>query len=236
MIRIVLNSSRQQEIRILKEQFREQAAYQTDETLEIHDFEAQELLAAFVETGELLDVICMDVTMPKAVSFCETVRERCPGSFLVLIATGNISPVTYMKPTIMASSLLLRPFGEDEARTVASELIRLIETAKDSSDEALVVKTKDGKSRIPYSAIRYMESREKKIYACTAVKEYSFYSTIEQMEEELPGNFVRCHRSYIVNQDCIENVQLSKGILILTGDIYIPVSRKYKNVLKEYMS
>lgn len=236
MIRIVLNSSRQQEIRILKEQFREQVAYQTDEALEIHDFEAQELLAAFVQTGELLDVVCMDITIPKAVSLCEMIRKICPHSFLILIATGSISPVTYMKPTIMASSLLLRPFGKEEAGTVASELIRLIEMAKVGSEEVLVVKTKDGKSRIPYSAIRYMESREKKIYACTAVREYSFYSTIEQMEEELPRNFVRCHRSYIVNRECIENVQLSKGILILAGDIYIPVSRKYKNILKEYMS
>lgn len=221
---------------MLKEQFGEQVAYQTDENMEISSFLSEEAMNLFLESGEIPDIACMDITEPKSISLCEKLRILYPTSFLVLIATMKISPVTYLKPTIMASALLLRPLETERVRDMAKTLIHMLDRAENDTDEVLIVRTKDGKNRIPYASILYIESREKKIYICTAAREYGFYGTIEQLEAELPQGFLRCHRSYIVNKSCVENVQISKGSLILTGDIYIPVSRKYKAVLKEYLS
>ncbi|NDI99304.1 LytTR family transcriptional regulator [Flavobacterium sp. LaA7.5] len=49
---------------------------------------------------------------------------------------------------------------------------------------------------------------------------------ISEIVEELPPNFVKCHRSYIVNTNYIETSS-SKGI-ILTNKEQIPVSRNFK--------
>lgn len=45
------------------------------------------------------------------------------------------------------------------------------------------------------------------------------------MMKKLPANFVRVHRSYVVNVNYIENVL--NGVLILKSD-KIPFSRNYK--------
>lgn len=235
MIQIVLGSRDKREIVLLVENFKEQTAMQTDESMRCYSFLTLEEVLQFLKKKELLDIICMDITWPCAIEACEHIRKICPSVHMVLIAVPELSPVTYMKPTIMASSLLLRPLEQEDVDRVSRELIRLIAAEETSPEEAMVVKTRDGRNRIPYDSIMYVESREKKICVCTEAREYCFYGTIEQMNEELPEGFIRCHRSYIVNQSFIEGFQLTKGILNLGNGIVIPVSRKYKNVLKEYM-
>ncbi len=236
MIRIALNSSREKEYSLLTHSFREQVAFQTDEMLEILKLATLKEALKLTETEELLDILCMDVTVPQAIPACEQLRKRYPESLLIVIATEDISPVTYLKPTIMAAALLLRPLEDRAVKETAGLLVTMLQDGEKKEENILVIKTQEGKSRIPYSSILYLESRDKKLYVCTATREYGFYSTIEQMERELPEHFLRCHRSYIVNRLRIENVQLSRGLLTLQGDIDIPVSRKYKKAVKEYMT
>lgn len=63
-------------------------------------------------------------------------------------------------------------------------------------------------------------------------------NTIKNMETQLQSTvLIRCHRSFIVNSDLIENVEGNAQGLRLTlknlKDFEVPVSRKYIPVLKE---
>ena len=49
---------------------------------------------------------------------------------------------------------------------------------------------------------------------------------ISEILEELPPNFVKCHRSYIVNKNYIKS-NTYKSITLQTGE-EIPVSRSFK--------
>ncbi|NER13085.1 hypothetical protein GWK08_06520 [Leptobacterium flavescens] len=50
---------------------------------------------------------------------------------------------------------------------------------------------------------------------------------LSQISEELPPNFIRCHRSYIVNRNFIK--QINAESLVLINKIIIPLSRSYKD-------
>lgn len=50
-----------------------------------------------------------------------------------------------------------------------------------------------------------------------------------QIKEELPPNFIQCHRSYLVNSNFIK--QRSYNALTLMEKTNIPVSRSFKNEL-----
>ena len=56
----------------------------------------------------------------------------------------------------------------------------------------------------------------------------SGYGKLDEIQEKLPEQFIRCHQSYIVN---IEKIQFLSGKeIILDDDTVIPVSRnKYKD-------
>ena len=87
----------------------------------------------------------------------------------------------------------------------------------------------------PYSQIYYIEVRGKKIFIRLKEKEYSKYDSMEHVMEELPDQFIRCHRSYTVNKEYIVGIRLSNNLIMLEDDIIVPLSRRYKADMKAYM-
>ena len=90
-----------------------------------------------------------------------------------------------------------------------------------------------GETIKPYNKIYYLESREKKIVLGTEFEELSFYGTLDCLEKKLPSGFIRCHRSFIISADKISSVKLSCNTVSLTNGSIIPVSRTYKNTVRE---
>lgn len=84
---------------------------------------------------------------------------------------------------------------------------------------------------IPYRDIRYIESSGHHIDIVTAdrtlLQSISFKSVVCQ----LPGNFIRCHRTLIVN---LHHVQKIDGkTLFLKGGTVLPVSNTYLDAVRE---
>lgn len=69
---------------------------------------------------------------------------------------------------------------------------------------------------------------------CIGNEEFGFYHTIDGLEKELPEQFVRCHRGFIVNSTKIRKVALPQNLLYLTDDFEVPVSRSYKAEVKRF--
>lgn len=97
---------------------------------------------------------------------------------------------------------------------------------------SLLLESREEKISIPLERIYYIEAMEKKVYVCTGAEEYGYYSTLDKLENDLPDNFVRCHRSFIVNTDKIKKVALSKNTIYLAEEYEVPLSRSYKAKLK----
>ena len=54
------------------------------------------------------------------------------------------------------------------------------------------------------------------------------------MEKKLPENFLRCHRSYIVNMSKVTAVKVSQSLIEVQDNLQVPLSRSYKRAVKEY--
>lgn len=224
--------SREADARLLEQEIRQEAAMRTDERVLIKKLLNRKLFEEFLQEKGLVDFICIDVTWEQGIRCAELLREGYPESAILLIADMSISPVAYMKPSIMAAALLLKPLAQEPVRQTLHQMFAHY-VDKVAEEEVFVVASKEDRQRIPYSAILYFEARSKKVYACTEDCEYGFYDTMERLEEKLPDSFVRCHRSYIINRKYIRKVMVSRGSVILQDDIEIPLSRSYKGALKE---
>jgi DNA-binding LytR/AlgR family response regulator len=209
-----------------------QAALLTDDVWSIIAVLLRSEYMRFIKRDRRLDVICFDITEEDGIERLEQLRKKQGEAYLILLADAAISPVRYMKPSIMASSLLLRPMNDESIIYGIREMIQTLNSADKS--EVFVVEDEDGRTRIPYGDIFYFEAKEKKVYACTKSAEYGFYGTMEKLAETLPDNFKRCHRGYIVNVSYIQKIALTEGLVYLKDDFIVPVSRSYKNVMKEY--
>ncbi len=236
MIFGVLLDSDEGEKTKLYRQLEKLTAYHTDEKLEIRFFRRSDALKEQMKDMELLDFAILDVTVPGALETARLIREKFDETEILIIADISVSPMKYMHPAIRASALLLRP-SAFEWRTALQEFFeRLLKKGRsEDQNRVLWIENRDGKFRIPFSQIYYLEAREKKVFIRTKAEEFAIRGSIEKLADQLPGNFLRCQRSYVVNTDLITCIRLSENRLYLRDDLWVPVSRNYKEVFKKHL-
>ncbi|MBS6395824.1 MAG: LytTR family transcriptional regulator DNA-binding domain-containing protein [Clostridiales bacterium] len=231
MIRMLILNGKRGEAELITAEARRQAALLTDERWEIR------WMTKWQETGTASpDIAYLDVTTREGLTAAERVRSLWKSVYMVLIISEELSPLLYLRPAIMAASVLLRPFQEVQAKESIREAIRYLPTGKEEEDEVFVIADREGKVRLPLRNILYFEARAKKIYAALETEEYGFYDSMEHVLERLPGFFCRCHRGYVINLRHVKRYQSSAGICVLDQDVEIPVSRSFRQNMKERFS
>lgn len=77
--------------------------------------------------------------------------------------------------------------------------------------------------RIPLDHILYIESEGRKIHINCQKETLTYYEKLDCLEDQLKGEFVRCHKSYLVNMKWVRRVD--SKLIFLTNGTEIPVSR-----------
>lgn len=87
--------------------------------------------------------------------------------------------------------------------------------------------------------IHYFESLQKKIWIYRNENQYKTAIPLKELQTRLPSNFVRVHRSYIVNLNYISRISKdfsSNYIIFLKNGVELPVSQSYIHNLKAALS
>jgi len=103
------------------------------------------------------------------------------------------------------------------------------------ADNTLFVKTDYRVVKIAIQDIRYVEGMSEylKLHLDGQPKPIITLLAMKTLEERLPSNFMRIHRSYIVNLDKIQEV--NKNRVILDNDTYLPIGDSYKDQFNRYI-
>lgn len=226
------------ELEKLKIVAKELAAKLSEDRWRIEQISSLEQLRSYIAGSPLCDMLLYDVSGMEALDYLRRIRKDYRAAGLLLLADRKLSPMSYMRPDIHADSLLLKPWTEEQVWEVLEEFIReYLETVQGKAgagEKLYIIETKEGKISIPYDKIYYFEARAKKICVCTGREEFGFYHTIDKLREELPDQFIRCHRGFIVNSFKIRKVMLSQNVVCLADDFEVPLSRSYKADLKGF--
>jgi len=234
MISLLLFSREKNELKCMKETSRSIGTRLSEENSFIYEFRESGELDKFLNEHPIIDISCMDITVKGGLGYAETVRQNNLSGYIILLAVPEISPITYMRPTIMASSLLLRPLTSKAVDNAFREAYREhLRKFKKKDAGNLEISTRDGRQLVSFEQINFFESREKKVIVNTDHAEFSFYSTLDKLSKKLPQGFLRCHRSFIVSTDKVDKIIPSQNIIILRSGCEIPVSRSYKSCIKE---
>ena len=83
--------------------------------------------------------------------------------------------------------------------------------------------------------IRYVEGMSEylKLHLDSQPKPIITLLSMKNLEERLPQNFMRIHRSYIVNLDKV--VEVNKNRVILDGDTSLPIGDSYREAFNRYI-
>lgn len=227
-------SSLKKETDIIHDVLLNRFPYYSEEDLKIHSFNNVEDFINNVSEQLNINMSCVDVSENKGVKAAETVRRENDQAQLIVIADTVTSPVTYLKPTIMASALILRPLNVSDVKQSIDDLLNVYQRRIHNGDikNTFTVKSSGESEYIDFDKILYFEAKDKKTYVYTKRKAIGFYDTLDKLQEILPVNFKRCHRSFIVNLNYIERIEFSRNSIFLQWDIFVPLSRSYKDDFK----
>ena len=235
MIQMLIAESNEGTRLYIRDCSRDLAAYFTDERWTMILCSEYEQILEYVEKRTLFDIICLDITMDGVLELAERIRAICRHAILILISDFSITPECYIRPSIRADSLMLKPLTyekiEHTLKEAFSSFAEMFGASK--SPDVFVAENRDGRWRIPYREILFFEARDKRIYLNTNDQELSFIGTIGILEESLPDIFLRCHRSYIINKEKVVKMTPRENTIELYGNFSIPVSKSYRHVMKE---
>lgn len=163
-----------------------------------------------------------------------TVRLTGEDVFLLLVGERGNDFLSFFRPKIRPNGVIFHPVRNADLRDVLDEIISemlRLEKGKDAS--AFILKSEGVSYRIPYREILFFEASVKKVNLHTAGQQIGYYDSIENLMKALPENFVRCHRSYIVNILQVEEMRVTDMELRLIGGYRIPISRTYKESIRQ---
>lgn len=225
---------------------------------------AQELIKSYLESYndiELIDVLEDGYQGLKAVNehkpdllFLDIQTPKLTGFELLDLMDANpivIFSTAYDEYAIKAfennaADYLLKPYSKsrfDEALQKAKQKLNLpkIEKQKDFTPESInriVVKTKDKIEIIKRSDIICLEADDDYVRIVSNKGEFLKNDTLKKYENKLGNDFIRVHRSFIVNINFIENLSLmakdSYDLLLRNGK-KVKVSKSGYKLLKEVL-
>lgn len=91
------------------------------------------------------------------------------------------------------------------------------------TDDFIVLKNK---SKVYLSELMYIKSEDHYLYLITSSKKEFVRGKLSEILVQLPPNFVKCHRSYIINKNYVKHFN-STGITMKNEDV-VPITRSFK--------
>lgn len=192
------------------------------------------------------DLIFLDIQMPKINGFEMLELIDNPPQVIFTTAFEEYAIKAF---DAHAADYLLKPFSKERFDKAMQKLQQqripatqaLVETALQTATQSNRIVVKDnGKIKIiPVTQVQYLEAADDYVKIYTAEGVFLKKKTMQHFEESMPPQeFIRIHRSYIVNAQLITRIDLHEKdshLALLTTGIRLPVSKAGYAKLKEVL-
>ena len=190
--------------------------------------------------NDTVDAIFCDINMPD-LNGMDFVKSLAVPPLVVFTTAYSEYAVEGFR--VNAVDYLLKPFGFQEFQRAVQRLCERKgmgssqPSPKEEADtDTLFLKTDNRIVNVNIPDIRYIEAMSEylKVWLDSQPKPIITLLSMKKIEERLPNNFMRIHRSYIINLTKIQEV--NKNRVVMDSDTYLPIGDLYKDTFQKYIS
>lgn len=166
----------------------------------------------------------------------QKISELKHSIMVILVADVTSSLANYTLPDVCPDAILYQPLEFSQFSKAIRQSYKLLsDRLYQKQQQTISVNIGKTVHQIRISDIYFIESLGKKLAIKTRSQEVQIYGTFDQMIRQLPSNFVRCHKGFLVNMTKIYSVDYSAMSIQLSDQSIVPMSRTYKSQLKTQM-
>lgn len=181
----------------------------------------------YIQTNHT-DVLVLDINLKSDMSglqLAEKIRKNNKNMYFIFI-TGHLeySMVAYKVKTF---DYLAKPITKERLEDTLS---RLFNDLSNNSKKYISI---GGKQFLDENDILFIKRDGMKLVFYTKSNICTSYSSFNKLRNCLPDNFVRCHKSFVVNINNITNVDFYTNTIYFKDNIECYIGPKYKNSFME---
>lgn len=186
--------------------------------------------------GQKIDLIFLDIHLPKlsGLNFLRSINN--PPKVIITSAYPEYALEGF---ELNVMDYLLKPFSFERFIKSINKFPVFNtqpvenETSNSPIEKHIFVKVGRALKRVLFRDIIYLKSDKDFVKIFTTVDHYLELQSLKYYEQLLPDNFMRIHKSYLINLDKLSAI---KGNQIEIDGSLLPVGRNYRQTLREKLS
>lgn len=207
------------EILFFKNDIDAQVSFFTDKPEKVLEYEKE----------NTVDVLILDINLNSNISgidLAQRIRKNNKKVYIIF-STGHLE-YSLLAYSVKTFDYLPKPITIERLEIT---LNRLLDDLSNNLEKKFIQLNK--KTIINENEINYIKKDGMKLVFCTNSGNYETYNSFSKIENTLPSNFIRCHKSYIANTNNISNINIGNNKISFGNDLFCDIGPKYRNNLME---
>ncbi len=199
-----------------------------------HDLEAKiafkttndtELLSYLKENP--IDVLILDINLNaklNGLEIADKVRKKNKDCYIIF--TTAHSEFVFLAYKYKTFDYLCKPITKER---LEETVLRLFDDIQESTSHKKYIRIDNKNTIIDENEIQYIKRDGMKVIFHTNSRDYEVYSSFTKLQDQLPNNFVRCHKSFIANVNNITKLEAASNLIYFDDTTTCDIGPKYKD-------
>ena len=202
-----------------------------------HDLDSRVVFKTYLESELLdyvennpIDVLILDIqlsTDSTGINIANQIRKHNKDCYIIF-ATAHPEFV-FLAYQCKTFDYICKPITKER---LEETILRLISDINDRKTPKKYIKLDNKNTIINENEIQYIKRDGMKIIFHTPSRDYEVYTSFAKLKNQLPNNFIRCHKSFIANINNIDKLEPISNLIYFKNNSTCEIGPKYK---KDFM-
>lgn len=183
---------------------------------------------SYVKVNEV-NVLILDIQLHSNINgleFAKKVRETDKNCYIIFLSAHlEYLMLAYKYKTF---DYIPKPFSEERLEETINRLFEDIEGVPKR-----YIKIDNKNTLVDENEVLFIKRDGMKLVYHTVCRDYDAYSSFNKIQDEIPQNFVRCHKSCVINVNKVVNIDLVENSIIFSDNSKCEIGPKYKDNVME---